>query len=372
MSDFMSLLFYVSAFTISSVLVGYGYSKKQLPVIALGLSLPILIGGFRYGVGSDYFAYVDIFNAQSQLPISDFIQSNGYTELGFFLINNVSYILFGDIRFSLVVCAALTIIFFYIGLAKYKLKHTGLIFFLYLLTIFPMTLNTIRQGVAMSIVFYAMTFIPQRRPFVFIVWTLIASLFHTSALLMLPIYPVGIYMNDKKVFNDIGSVIKQKYFLRLAIVIVILTVITNNVFNIVLSQDIFSKYELYTTYSEESSNSIYFIKIIILGLILVLSYRIIFNSKDKINALLFAFACVEIVFLSLGFVSPFIKRQALYFAPYSLMLLPMIITTFSDRGGKMLGYSISLIYGLGFFVVSYYILEQADIIPLMFRLKGGA
>ena len=70
----------------------------------------------------------------------------------------------GDARLVFLSTAFLTIAFFYLGMKRYQLRYPGLVFFLYLLTIFPATMNAVRQGVAMSIMFYAFTFVLDKKP----------------------------------------------------------------------------------------------------------------------------------------------------------------------------------------------------------------
>ena len=59
MGNLESLFFYIIAFALSAYLVSVGFRSRQRLFCMLGLLIPIIIGGFRYGVGTDYFNYID-------------------------------------------------------------------------------------------------------------------------------------------------------------------------------------------------------------------------------------------------------------------------------------------------------------------------
>lgn len=369
MNSIESLIFYLLTFAVASVLVGYGIKKKSRLFAWLGLLIPILVGGFRYAVGTDYFNYVTIFSEQARLDFVDYVGQNGIAEIGFFALNKLSSVVMSDPRLMFLISAFLVVTFFYLGLVKYKLRHPGIVFFLFLTTIFPMMLNTVRQGIAVSIVFYAMTFILSKKFVSFFLWILVASLFHISALLIIPFYFLGTLLDVEKRKYLLA---KSRYFLGLGAASIILLVVVANVFTLVLGIPGFDKYELYLDFNEESANNIFFVKLVILIFIVVLARYTIFTNNYRQNAFFLLAAITEIIFLILGFTSPFIKREALYFAPFALMLLPNVIYAFKGRGLQVIVKSLVVCYGIIFFIISYLILDQAAILPYSFSLLGGS
>lgn len=368
MTDLMSVLVYLVSFTVAAVFVSYGLRNKIRLFAWIGILIPIVVGGFRYAVGTDYFNYVVIFRQYAQLGFVEYIEQNGIAEFGFFALNKISNYLIGDTRIMFLASVALAVVFFYLALTKYKLQHPGLVFFLFLTTIFPVMLNAVRQGIAVSIVFYAMTFIISRKPLRFVFWVLVASLFHISALLVLPFYFVGKLMDVQRKGYLLA---KTRYFIKLSVLTVVLLAIVANVFAIVLSIPGFDRYELYLEINEESSNYVFYLKLALLLLIVVLARRMVFRSEYRQNAFFLVGALTEIILLILGFTSPFIKREALYFAPFMIMLLPNLIYVLKGHRLQLLvRYSLA-VYGIAFFVISYLILDQADIIPYSFSLWGG-
>lgn len=363
--SYLSLLFYFAAFAISAILVSFGLRKRARLLAWIGLLIPMVVSGFRYGVGTDYFNYVTIFNTHVTMDFERYVESNGLAELGYFALEKISYALTGDVRLVFIVTSLLVVTFFYLGLKKYKLQYPGLVFFLYLLTIFPTTMNAVRQGVAMSIMFYAFTFILDKKPLKYTLLTLTASLFHISALLLLPFYFIGrLFDVQKRSLYKVRFVAKSRYFIRVGIVLILLTLVMANVFTLVLSMPGFEKYELYLNLAEEGSNYIFYVRLLLLIALAILAKYVIFKGDYRQNAFIFAGAMVEVVILILGFTSPFIKREALYFSPFLIMLLPNIINLFGQRiRYRFTLYAACLLYGTSFFTVSYLLLDQADIIP---------
>ncbi|MGV9002309.1 MAG: EpsG family protein [Candidatus Saccharimonadaceae bacterium] len=371
MGNFASLIFYIFFFTISALLIGYGHRRKRGIVILAGLAIPISIGAFRYGVGTDYFNYVTTFAQSSESTLFEIIANFASgSEAGFFILMRISDLFTGDAVLLFAMASFLTILFFYLGLRRYNVKHFGLVFFLYLLTIFPMTLNIVRQGIAMSIIFFAISYILQKKPKLFILWVFIAGLFHSSALLLLPLYFVRLLFGRFEGMNK--KISPVNVYQKLILLSIVVGIIVTNVFTIVLYVPFFEKYSLYLTFNGEGANYSFFFQLLMLMLVIALSKWTIFKNNATLNIYFLAFAIIGVSFALLGFVSPFIKREALYFAPFLLLLLPSLSNVFMDRFGKFTVYASIVLYGVAFFVVSYYVLDQADIIPYQFIISRGA
>lgn len=366
MSNLASLFFYIIAFALSAYLVSFGFRAKKRIFCMFGLLIPIIIGGFRYGVGTDYFNYINIFSEHVK---KGFVDIDGI-EVGYTILEQFSSLFAPyDTRMLFAITTALTIIFFYAGLVRFKPQYPGLITFLYLMTLLPMSFNTVRQGIAVSIVFLALSYAKDKRTIPFIIWCIIASLFHISALLVIPFYftiRISMLKNNQSP-RSLGS----RYIIRLIVMISIVIAVTINALNLALSIPGFDKYELYTYMNEDGANLMFYCKLALLVIIFILSKYIILRDNILYNTFIMSGAIMEIILLSLGFVSPFIKRQALYFSLLYIILLTLTVRLGSKKSRQVMIYSVIVCYALGFFVVSYFILGQADIIPYKFSISGG-
>lgn len=373
MSDAASLAFYLAAFLMAAYLFSFGVRRKSGLFVSLSLFIPVVIAGFRYGVGTDYFSYIAMYNTHVKLSLTEFINENGLAEVMFFAIEKLSFLLFDDPRFMFFVSALLTVGFFYAGVRRLKLKYPGLIYFLYLMAIFPVTFNAVRQGIAISIIFFALTYILEKKPTKYLLWTLVAGLFHISALLVLPIYFLGRFIINIKSKIAINSHFTERagFFIRVSIVSLIISLVCISVFSIVLSIPGFEKYEVYLSFDEDINNNIFFVKLLLVMVMIVLNRQTVFKGDVRQNKLFLTFAIVEVTLLTLGFVSPFVKRAALYFSPFILLLLPNLIDILKGRLVKNMCYILIVLYGITFFTVSYYLLGQADVIPYEYSIGGG-
>ena len=156
------------------------YKKKSCLIIAF-----FIIGLFavlRYNYGSDYYSYNRWF---------EHIKSGGESpyknEIGFTILNQISP--------SFQVLIAITSIFFLIVVFKLLSDNLspffaglGLIIFLINPYLFLMNLSAIRQCIALCIFIVSLKFAYERKFLMYCTFVLFATLFHSTAILLLPVY----------------------------------------------------------------------------------------------------------------------------------------------------------------------------------------
>ena len=354
-----SLVFYLGSFIVSALLMWYGTERKNKVMIGLGLLAPILIGGLRFGVGTDFGNYVTIYNNLSHLSLDQYFALQSIDmEIGFYLLMKLSNFITSNYVFMFVASSFLTVLFFYLGLRRFNVKHSAIVYFLFLTISFPFSLNGVRQAIAVSICFYAFSFIMQRQWKRYITWVVVASLFHQSALILLPFYFINRLL-PKTIVNDKKKIdfTLLKVFALAAVVFLLLPY----VYSLLEAASIFGKYSTYQTIAAEGNNYIFYLKVALLGAVLLFYKRII--ARNPKHVFFFILIVLDIVLSTLGFVSPFIKRIALYFSLFSPLLLTPIIDVFSDKLGKFLSIALLITYGLAYFYLAYYVLGQSEIFP---------
>jgi hypothetical protein len=137
-------------------------------------------------IGTDYHNYINfyeyIYNTES---FPRFLKRNeiGWDYLNyFFAINKIPYqLFFGFISF---------IIYYFFIKGSYKYQYLLPLMFFFILSsgFFYWTLSGLRQSIAIMIFFYSIKFIIEKNFYQYILFIIIASFFHTSALIMIPIY----------------------------------------------------------------------------------------------------------------------------------------------------------------------------------------
>lgn len=359
MSNEASLVFYLLSFSFSAFLMWRGLARNNKLIIAASLLIPIIISGWRFNVGTDYTNYVLMFNDLSKVPIDQyFSQVFPKTEIGFYALIKLSSWLADGPFLMFFASAALTVLFFFFGLKKYELKHASLIYLLYMLIIFPTTLNGIRQGIATAVCFYAITFILSRKPAKYFLWILIASLFHVSALFLIPLYLLNLIIKGDKKDLLIKTV------LTFCCTILVLFLLLPYAFDLLSKISIFESYVQYLVPVNDGTDSGFYSKMLIVATVAFASKWIIpneYEARTKYHYFILL-VVLDILISTLGF-SATIDRMALYFSFFSIFLIVSFIDIFRDISGKAVMYSLIIAYGIAYFYIAYYIQNYGDVTP---------
>lgn len=173
------MLSYLVCFWVTLFCLFLGERHKASPLVVFALVILILFSGFRYGVGIDYMAYWDIYRG---------IESS-QTEWGFRLI----CWLFFKMGFGPQVIFLFSSWVFVYSVSKgvfyYDKKNILFVFFVFMFSgIYLESLNLVRQYIAIGLFFWGTKYIVEQALWKYIAVVIFASLFHSSALILLPFY----------------------------------------------------------------------------------------------------------------------------------------------------------------------------------------
>ncbi len=150
---------------------------------SLFIFLLILFIGFRYKVGGDWPSY-SIYYYQAQF--ANGLDFNTGNEVSYVLINYISSLLSGGILLVNIICTIIFIYFFYNFIITLPRPWLGLVIAIpYFIIVISM--GFVRQGLAIAIFMYAITFIKKRKLKTYIFFTLLASTFHLSVIIFIPL-----------------------------------------------------------------------------------------------------------------------------------------------------------------------------------------
>ena len=149
----------------------------------LGLIALTVMIGFRYRVGGDWGAYFDYLQIARQMDILETLRRD---DPGYRLLNEIGLLTGWDMVFV----NTMSGLIFSIGLLTFcrSLPRPWLALAVavpYLVIVVSMGYT--RQSIAIGLVMLGLVALGRRRAVLFIVWTLIAALFHRSAIIMLPV-----------------------------------------------------------------------------------------------------------------------------------------------------------------------------------------
>lgn len=281
MAFYLILLFLVAFFSaiVSNIKKGYVTSFCKV----LTLSLLVVPAAIRYGIGVDYFNYVNIFDMIMYTP--EFV----FTEPGYWLLNYGVGYYGGNAQCVLAIAAFLTVFFVFKGLAE---KRWYIYSVLFILMAYSWYFTTVRQLLAASIAFYALRILEEKNKkriaFALIVF---ASSFHLSAM----VYPL-VYLLSRKMF--ILKIIALALFLIVFIITFVFSPYLVHYMKILVSLTPYGNYYIDSEWflSPDSGSGLALLTRYILFFLLLL----FFPLKQK-NKLIFNIMLIYIVFEIMSF-----------------------------------------------------------------------
>lgn len=357
MSNFVSLLFYLSAFAVATIFYYKGNRGNKRVYTATALAIPILISGFRYGVGGDFYTYLGTYNTYATLSIVDFYEYNGIKQIGYYLFNKLSFVLFDSHTVLFTAFACFTVVFFHKAIRKMNVKNPALLYFMFLLMVYPTSFNIMKQCLAISICVYAFQYFFSGNMKKYIGWIIVAFFFHSSAIILLLLCFVRKFFFIKK-------------FTNLLITFAVGLFSTRWMFYVIENVNFLNKYMTYEDgYSGSINNYSFYLNAFVFVALLIFGRQLILKNE---NMVAFHFLTLSIVASILGFQSPFIARIGYYFSAFEVILLVNLTETFKEKDSEIIACVGIIAYALASFIITYYILGQSSVIPyqtmVLFRI----
>lgn len=322
------------------------YIPSRLPVFLIFIILASLYT-FRWCNGTDFFNYyMDFYSSRNE--------SISYvTEQRDFLFALITYITRNFISDNFLVYNAILAVCTYapilIVMRKYSYDFSITVLLYFLSTAYFIPYNTVRQGIAVAIMFGAFPFLMQKRKNKFIFCSLIAFCFHpTSAI------AAGVMMFCHSDFLSR----KIRYLLVIFVSSgVALRSIWNRLMNLLSA---IGQTKMATDYADTLSGStsvnILHVLVAILPLVVMILYRRnLLNTEDNVeyefnsfymNCLLFYGG-----FVLIGMYNPIFVRMGQFFELYLLMLYPKLIEKTSGSSKKIMIFFVLMAYFAYFLIV---------------------
>lgn len=347
MTDTQSLLFYIFAFVISAAVLAMGEKRNFKPFIALGLVVPIFIAGFRYDVGTDYGTYLSNIAWLEGVSVSMYIRDfMTHLEPTFYVFTQVAF-LFNYPELVLFIYSAISILFFYGALKVSGVRHKPLVYLLFLLVMFPMSFNMVRQFAAISVAVYAVTLLFNHNQKKYYLFTIVASLLHVSALVN--VIALVVYRRISR--KSKRTVLSSRLFFSLFTIGLVIAITSYGL----------QKYNYLFEFGSATANLNFIPRVLMLLGVLSLWYtsRLTYRKYK----LFIDLGVVGVVLGIAGFFIPYGDRLALYFLPFIIMLLPLSIYHLMPEGKKHLASLAIVSIATVYFIMSYYVMGSHSIIP---------
>jgi transmembrane protein EpsG len=313
---------------------------KLLYCIVFGVLLFLIAGLRSKSVGIDSEQYAWHFYEAQKYSFNEILSVYPKAP-GFYLFLKILSIITKNHQILYIVSAGI----FSISISQfiYKYSKDAMISFIMLITAsyFAFTLSGLRQTIAIAIAVISINYIIERKFLKYIVLMFIAAIFHKSIILFVPVY----FLYDIKI-NKITITLSALFALViLAIRKPLILLASNYIFEDFKNSPI----------TETSGGW----KLLIVFVMLIIAILILKNKEIATNKSLSLFVSM----LYIGAViqlfvplQPNTFRMALYFSITSIVLIPEIIHSTSDKILRTAFYSVFLIL----FAVQYYVFTFYD------------
>ena len=323
--------------------------RRATPLFAVVVVLPLVIwAGFRGYVG-DTAAYMRAFG---EMP-SSFGEINSYIDgiskdRGFYFVSAVIKCITGnrDTVYFIIV-AAIQCFFLFKIYRRYSSAFVTCFFFFFASTDYiSWVFNGMRQFVAVTITVACFPWILKKKYILAIAGILIASLFHQSALLVLPF----VFIVQGKAWNK-----KTLLFIFAVIVAVMFADRFTNILDTMLSEtqyeNVVSDWE---SWQDDGTNLLRVLVYSVSTILSLIGLKYIRQEDDPLINLCtnMSIASAGLYVISMFTSGIFIGRLPIYFSLYNYILLPWEIDKiFTKQSAKLIYISMVIAY-LGFYLYS--------------------
>jgi transmembrane protein EpsG len=301
-------------------------------VLSMGILITFM--GLRYGVGVDYFSYEDMFLVGNL---------SSWVEPGYFYLMKLIHELNGEFYWVTTSVALITIYFFYKGVTNLT-PYFVLSIFLFLVSPsgYGFCVNGMRQGISAAIFLFSIKYIIEENFYKYCGILLIASLFHVSALILIPFYFIRLL----------------KFRRNLYLIIIIVSIILNqlNYFKLFLTK-ILSLTPWSSVYLQfegllgvaKSTTGLGFLFTNIIGLLVVLLIPDELVKKRKYS-IIFNFYVIFLVLRNVFFSILILYRLVVYFDWLSYIAIPIFLhNRFNLVSQRIVIFLIIILYSILFY-----------------------
>ncbi|MFY0758458.1 EpsG family protein [Metabacillus dongyingensis] len=329
--------------TIRGTLTYGGYVSPNKFLVFIAFSVLALVSGLRNTIGDTYF----YMHAYEEINFTwDYIIENKDPAFGVLQMILKSYTT--DPQALILFTGIVTNLLIVITLYKYS-RLFELSLYVYITSgMFTVSMNGIRQFLAASIIFWGTKFLLGGETKKYFLLVVLASSFHQSALILIPIY----------------FIVRREAWTKVTVILLTATVLIVFGFN-EFSQLIFSaiedtQYGNYGSFTEGGANKLRV-------LVEVVPLVIAFLGRDKLRSLwpksdiIVNLAMISVIFMIIATQNWIFARFNIYFSLYNLILITWLIPLFKESNKKFVYYSILVCY------LIYFIYEHVISLGLIYR-----
>lgn len=293
---------------VCTIYLGRKSNKVNLVIIPI-LLLTLLAGLRDRYVGTDTWNYTQPFNPNydNSTLVLDANVEYGY-QIFVYLINYLT----NDYYWYLIGIALISITLMVYAIRKYSIDYILSVYIYITFGFYTFLFNTVRQAIALAILFYGIKFFLEKKLIKYLVVVLIASLFHISAWIMIPFY----------------FIVHFKFKVEIKAILIF---ISSAILSSMVIQYMSASNQRYEQYTQESEHAGGYLLLFFYSFIAVFLY--IFGKRLRVNNKNYSLL-EQLYFCGLMFVIPIAllgtdpsgPQRVLYnFSVYLILLIPMLL-----------------------------------------------
>lgn len=274
----------------------------------------------RYDYGNDYVNYLDGFNEINRTLRFDIFDKEIHFEPGWILLcklfKPVGF--FGFVAFlSLLNC-----MIYYRLIKRFvpaNLYWLSVFLYVFATDYLLIQLSSMRQTLAILIFIYSIQYISEKKFLYYVCLILLASTFHNSALILLPLYFLG-YAKFKM----------NKFYIGIIFLLYILVFLSKDYLTPVINLLVSSFNEgNYQVYDEEGVSGSGF-GIILLSIFFIL---VLISSKKQTenNKIIYHLSIMYFILIPFGLIIMMLGRISMYFSVYLIVIYPLVFNSINNK-----------------------------------------
>ena len=290
-------------------------SNKAIVTFWVGIFLLLVLRHETIGIDLPNYRLIFEFISKSDIKTS----LGRSVEIGYSFLNKVVSVFSSDFRLLLIVVAVLSVLFIAKVYAKNSFDAALTIVLFVNLSNFALLFSGLRQTIAISLGFLAFEFVREKKLVRFLIVVVIAMLFHTSAFMLLLMYPTYHARITKESLIVVVPVIGVVFAFNRQIFTIL---------GLVLSR--------YTKYDATITSTGAYTMLILFILFAIFSYLIPDESKLDDDAIGFRnFLLLSVVLQIFASLHPLAMRMNYYYIAFIPLLMPKIIESRSRKWNQV-------------------------------------
>lgn len=290
----------------------------------------VLVAGFRYRVGRDYMSY-----ARSFVAVCDG-KRGYYKEIGYRFLQIVMSLVTSDYMWMFIACAIIFGAFYYKGIYKNSVNPPMSVALIVSTSLFFSYMNGQRQGLALSVMFYSLTYVFEQDLKKFLICIAIATSLHNSSLVYVIVY--FLYNVD----------LTEVKILKYTVIFGTIGVFGGSLVKLVVMQTKYAHY-YQSVFAESGFEMNWFIISTFFLIILILYFG---EARESVYYKQYNLLCwmqlIAVIFCLLSASIPETNRILWMFNTGQLLSLPMVVNMEKDKRWRL----ILMVVVMGFYTAA--------------------